>query len=49
DLPSAAPYLCRSQLGLPVMGWTIRSAEEAARARPHIDQIVFEGFTPLAN
>ncbi|MCE2932939.1 MAG: glycerophosphodiester phosphodiesterase [Hyphomicrobiales bacterium] len=46
DLPSAAPYLCRSQLGLPVMGWTIRSAEEAARARPHIDQIVFEGFQP---
>lgn len=46
DLPSAAPYLCRSQLGLPVMSWTIRSAEEAARAAPHIDQIVFEGFLP---
>jgi glycerophosphoryl diester phosphodiesterase len=46
DLPSAAPYLCRSQLGLPVMSWTIRSAEEAARAKPHIDQIVFEGFRP---
>jgi glycerophosphoryl diester phosphodiesterase len=49
DLPAAAPYLCRSQLGLPVMSWTIRSQEEAARAKPHIDQIVFEGFTPLAN
>lgn len=48
DLPSAAPYLCRSQLGLPVMSWTIRSAEEAARARPHIDQIVFEGFRPAS-
>ncbi len=46
DLPSAAPYLCRSQLGLPVMSWTIRSTEEAARAKPHIDQIVFEGFRP---
>lgn len=46
DLPSAAPYLCRSQLGLPVMSWTIRSAEEAKRAKPHIDQIVFESFTP---
>jgi glycerophosphoryl diester phosphodiesterase len=46
DLPSAAPYLCRSQLGLPVMSWTIRSPEEAARAKPHIDQIVFEGFRP---
>lgn len=47
DLPVAAPYLCRSQLGLPVMSWTIRSQEEANRARPHIDQIVFEGFKPL--
>lgn len=46
DLPSAAPYLCRSQLGLPVMSWTIRSRDEAARASPHIDQIVFEGFDP---
>jgi glycerophosphoryl diester phosphodiesterase len=46
DLPSAAPFLCRSQLGLPVMSWTIRSAEEAAHARPHIDQIVFENFRP---
>lgn len=48
DLPSAAPYLCRSQLGLPVMSWTIRSAEEATRAKPHLDQIVFEGFIPQA-
>lgn len=47
DLPAAAPYLCRSQLGLPVMSWTIRSQDEANRARPHIDQIVFEGFKPL--
>jgi len=46
DLPCAAPFLCRSALGLPVMSWTIRSAEEAARAAPHIDQIVFEGFDP---
>jgi glycerophosphoryl diester phosphodiesterase len=46
DLPSAAPYLCRSHLGLPVMSWTIRSQEEADRAKPYIDQIVFEGFDP---
>ena len=46
DLPSAAPFLCRSQLGLPVMSWTIRSQADAARAAPHIDQIVFEGFRP---
>jgi glycerophosphoryl diester phosphodiesterase len=46
DLPSAAPFLCRSQLGLPVMSWTIRSAQEAQTAGPHIDQIIFEGFRP---
>ena len=44
DLPSAAPYLCRSQLNIPVMSWTIRSVSEAMRVRPFIDQIVFEGF-----
>jgi hypothetical protein len=31
---------------VPVMTWTIRSPEEAGRARPHVDQIVFEGFVP---
>lgn len=46
DLPSAAPFLCRTQLGLPVMSWTIRSPEDARRVAPHIDQIVFEGFRP---
>lgn len=47
-LPSAAPFFCRSVLGLPLMSWTIRSKEEAAKARPHIDQIVFERFDPEA-
>lgn len=35
-------------LGLPVMSWTIRSAEEARQARHDADQIVFEGFDPDA-
>lgn len=35
-------------LGKPVTGWTIKSAVEAQAARPHIDQIVFEGFDPDA-
>ncbi|KKB11189.1 hypothetical protein VE25_13940 [Devosia geojensis] len=35
-------------LGKPVTGWTVRSAVEAEAARPHIDQIVFEGFDPDA-
>ena len=33
-------------LGKPVTAWTIRSSLEAEAARPHIDQIVFEGFDP---
>jgi glycerophosphoryl diester phosphodiesterase len=33
-------------LGKPVTAWTIRSKLEAEAARPHIDQIVFEGFDP---
>ncbi|SEC01726.1 Glycerophosphoryl diester phosphodiesterase [Rhizobiales bacterium GAS188] len=46
DLPSAAPFLCRTQLGLPVMAWTVRTAEERELARLHSDQMVFEGFRP---
>ena len=46
DLPSCGPFLCRSQLGLPVSAWTVRSAEDAALASSHADQIVFEGFMP---
>lgn len=47
SLPSAAPFLCRKVIGLPVMSWTIRSREAAARVAPHVDQIVFEGFDPV--
>jgi glycerophosphoryl diester phosphodiesterase len=46
DLPSAAPFLCRTALGLPVMAWTVRTPEDRARAAKHADQMVFEGFHP---
>jgi glycerophosphoryl diester phosphodiesterase len=46
DLPCAAPYLCRTQLGLPVMAWTVRTPKERKRASLHADQMVFEGFKP---
>jgi glycerophosphoryl diester phosphodiesterase len=46
DLPHCAPYLCRSQLGLPVMTWTVRTPEDRAKAARHTDQMVFEGFVP---
>jgi glycerophosphoryl diester phosphodiesterase len=45
-LPSAAPFLCRAALGLPVMSWTVRSAADREVAAAHADQIVFEGFLP---
>jgi glycerophosphoryl diester phosphodiesterase len=46
DLPHAAPFLCRSALGIPVSTWTVRTAEDVAKASAHADQIVFEGFLP---
>ncbi len=46
DLPCAAPFLCRTALGLPVMAWTVRNDDDRALAAAHADQIVFEGFVP---
>lgn len=48
DLPSAAPFLCRSQLGMPVMTWTVRTPDDQALALAYADQMVFEGFVPAA-
>lgn len=46
DLPHAAPFLCRTALGLPVMTWTVRTSEQRQRATQWADQMVFEGFVP---
>ncbi|HEX4769043.1 MAG TPA: glycerophosphodiester phosphodiesterase family protein [Lichenihabitans sp.] len=46
DLPHAAPSLCRAGLGLPVMTWTVRDAEQRQKAAAFADQMVFEGFLP---
>jgi glycerophosphoryl diester phosphodiesterase len=46
DLPHAAPFLCRTLRGMPLMTWTVRDAETARAALAHADQIVFEGFEP---
>ena len=43
DRPAVAALKAR---GVPVLCWTVRSADEAARARRSADQITFEGFTP---
>jgi glycerophosphoryl diester phosphodiesterase len=49
DLPHGCPFLCRTALGLPVMTWTVRTPDDAARASAHADQIVFEGFLPSSS
>jgi glycerophosphoryl diester phosphodiesterase len=46
DLPHCGPHLCRTQLGLPVMTWTVRTPDDIARAGTYADQMVFEGFVP---
>jgi glycerophosphoryl diester phosphodiesterase len=46
ELPSAAPWLARNLLGCPLLTWTVRTAEQRARAARHADQMIFEGFAP---
>jgi len=43
ELPAVKAFRA---LGKPVTSWTIRTAEEAASALRHADQVVFEGFDP---
>jgi glycerophosphoryl diester phosphodiesterase len=45
DLPSFGPVVARHLFGLPLLAWTVRSAEDRRRAR-HADQMIFEGFRP---
>jgi len=44
DLPAAAPWLARHVFGLPLLTWTVRSAQDRAAAQRHADQMIFEGF-----
>lgn len=41
DLPSRFAARCRKK-GLPVLTWTVRGADDRARAALHADQIIFE-------
>ncbi|GGF60397.1 glycerophosphoryl diester phosphodiesterase [Azorhizobium oxalatiphilum] len=45
DLTAPAPRLARL-LGMPVLTWTVRTADDRARAAAGADQITFEGFRP---
>jgi glycerophosphoryl diester phosphodiesterase len=46
DLSAAIPWLARNLLGLPLLTWTVRSAEDRQRAKRYADQMIFEGFRP---
>ena len=46
DLPSPVPSFSRNVLGLPLLTWTVRTAEQQARAAQHADQIIFENLRP---
>jgi glycerophosphoryl diester phosphodiesterase len=46
DLPSPGPFIARHVLGLPLLAWTVRSAEDRTRARRWADQMIFESFRP---
>ena len=43
---SAVPLLARHVLGMPLLTWTVRTAEDRARAARFADQMIFEGFRP---
>src|SRR3954464_10402173 len=46
ELPAAAPWIARNLFGLPLLTWTVRTAEQRERAARYADQIIFEGFLP---
>ena len=46
DLPAPVPSFARNVLGLPLLTWTVRTAEAQRRAEQHADQMIFEGLRP---
>jgi glycerophosphoryl diester phosphodiesterase len=46
DLPALLPTLMRSVFGLPLLAWTVRSADDRETAARYADQMIFEGFRP---
>jgi len=46
DLPAPAPMIARHLFGLPLLTWTVRTAEDRARAARWASQMIFEGFRP---
>lgn len=45
-LPAPAPWIARNLFGCTLLTWTVRTAEQRARAGRYADQMIFEGFVP---
>ena len=45
-LPALAPLAARALFGLPLLTWTVRSADDRRRAARWADQMIFEGSGP---
>jgi glycerophosphoryl diester phosphodiesterase len=46
DLPALLPTVTHNLLAMPLLAWTVRSADERKRAARYADQMIFEGFRP---
>jgi glycerophosphoryl diester phosphodiesterase len=46
QFPAPAPWIARNIFGLPLLTWTVRTAEQRERACHYADQMIFEGFVP---
>ena len=46
DLPAPIPKVARGVFGLPLLTWTVRSADDRQTAARYADQMIFEGFRP---
>ncbi|MBO4222345.1 glycerophosphodiester phosphodiesterase [Bradyrhizobium neotropicale] len=46
QLPAPAPWIARNLFGCPLLAWTVRTAEQRAKAARYADQMIFEGFLP---
>jgi glycerophosphoryl diester phosphodiesterase len=46
DLPALVPSVARTVFRLPLLTWTVRTAEDRTRAARYADQMIFEGFRP---
>jgi glycerophosphoryl diester phosphodiesterase len=46
DLPAIAPLIGRLAFSLPLLTWTVRTAQDRATAERWASQMIFEGFRP---